>query len=291
MVRADAVGLFITLRTHAAILRRQSDRLQELFQHPPMLSTSTMFFVLGVDALRLDLNNAMLARRSELLSGSADYILVSQAISLLDNSITGLEAEFDPFSAMERGGLLGCPYLDLLHSVSKNGAGDFGELVSRGQVLLSSATLCVGRRFGLEIPRQVFWSGFFLPATVICATSGCDYHSMDFVNLSFIWHWISREDDASLLAMCHAMLNVLARDKLEDLVEHLVGLGRDLDDQDSFGHTFWHAMLLVSRPGHSLVFRYNGWLLPVTKGGKNILHYAAATGTRLDVRLSGGLSI
>jgi len=291
MVRGNAIGLFITLRTHAAILRRQSDRLQQLFQNSSMLSTSIMFFVLGVDALRLDLNAAMLARRGQLSSGSADYILVSQAISLLDNSITGLEAEFDPFSAMQRGGLLGCSSLDLWQSVSKNGVGDFGELISQGRVLLSSATLCVQRRFGLEIPSQVYWSGVFLPATVICASWGCDYRSTDFVNLSFLWHWISREDDASLLATCHTMLNILGRTNLGDLVEHLVGLGRDLDGQDSFGHTFWHAVLLASRPGDSLVFRYNGWLLPVTKGGKNILHYAAATGTRLEIKLSADLSV
>ncbi|KAK0649664.1 hypothetical protein B0T16DRAFT_457057 [Cercophora newfieldiana] len=287
----DAVSLFVLCRIKSETLSRQYRRLRHILGSPP----NPPLFPSSLDKFRSSLEVTVRTKRDRVSRTSTENLILSQAISLLDNESAGPEAEYDPLSAMMKAGFLGSEFMVLLHKLASFERGspwsaqDVEQLKQLGKSLYGAVNR-IDDRFGvIPYPGGEFFdeTSLLMPTVLICGLRDSQFGSQSFIDLSFLWNWMAF---ASPGGPADLPTGLFREKDIQVLIETVVASEQwDLNRQESHhDHTFWHVVLLARRPGDSQVIHYDGKPILTTKWGKNILHYAAATGVKLEVKASGG---
>lgn len=287
----DVVATFVLIRTYIATRLRQLDMLDAIFNQEIPLSFGIS--ASHLDSLRENLHNVLLDKQQEVLKSSPEYILLGQAISLLEQEVAGMGVKYDPFSAISKVGFFGSAFMDLMHTLSTNrtnvhwSRGEVERLYALGRETLQAVPR-LEKRFGVVIPPPS--DDFIMSSLLLCGINGCDYHSETFLRLSFLWHWLACDLETLARHMEVPFIFQSLLSSPEGLNTFVTSGKWDVRKQDDeFGHTLWHALVLATIRGGSQPIYYDGQPLLLTLHGHTILHYAAALGTKLEVRLLQGV--
>lgn len=239
-----------------------------------------------VQELGLSLARELSLKASTSQPRSAERLLLDQLkpLTYLNEGSSAYDrvCEVNFSERMMKAGFLGSDFMRLAFEISQSShdlsSENLQTLERLGREFLARIPL-IQRKFRVDIPDAIANERLWLPAVLMCGKWGCDYGSELFVNFSFLWNWM-RTDVSRLLDSPTAILSMGDE---ESAMAAFPDRGWDLEAQDQFGHTFYHAAVLADRWGGRVrVSVRDGSPLKVSVGGKTVLHYAAAVGRGLD---------
>lgn len=290
MSRVDVTNVFFIFKIELVTLQRQHERLTTIFGEtcqPETLTECSEFLRRFLHTLRKESETRLVAATPR----GADEILVRQVLSALDVSVeranstnlfrchsNDLLSESDIRVDMIRSEVFGNAIMKVTRDACQSRKGLSKERLQKLKSLwgwVLSKMPCIERKLGMKIPEALRNEAASLPAALICGSWGCDIASEAFIDFSILWNWIR----PYLLRSLNSPAQFGWLLDPESVMTPWRVKRWDLEAQDVFGHTFFHAAALVDRPEWSTRRGIQATTSRVcTKNGRTVLHYATAAG-------------